>query len=104
MKRARTVDEYVRLVKDALYEVEDMKAAIEYDEESMGPAAKVIDDIRDSLQQMMTDMQNGNYHWRTGDLSFIDVIRDIDERVIPFRSLLIRINDTHKNGLETDEE
>lgn len=104
MKRARTVDEYVRLVKDALYEVEDMKAAIEFDEESMGSASRVIDDIHDSLKQMIVDMQEGNYHWRTGDLSFISIIRDMDEQVIPFRSLLIRINDTHKNGLEPDEE
>ena len=38
MKRARTVDEYVALLKEAIYEVEEMRAAIDYDEEYMGDA------------------------------------------------------------------
>jgi hypothetical protein len=49
-------------------------------------------------------MKAGDYCWNTGDLSYASIIRDLDESVVPFRQLLIRINDTHKNGLETEDE
>ena len=104
MKRARTVDEYVALIKDALYEVEDMRAAIEYDEEGMGSGTKIIEELEETLKELFQTMQSGDYCWRTGDLKYMDLILDLDESVVPFRSLLIRINDTHKNGLEPDEE
>ena len=104
MRRARTVEEYVAWVKDALYEIEDMRASIEYDEEGMGATKPYIEDIESSLKNIFKLMKSGDYCWNTGDLPYISVIRDLDENIIPFRQLLIRINDTHKQGLETDEE
>ena len=104
MKRARTVDEYVALIKDALYEVDDMKAAIEYDNEGMTGGAVIVNDLEVILKELYQSMQDGDYCWRTGDLKYMDLIRDLDDGVVPFHSLLIRINDTHKNGLEPNEE
>ncbi len=104
MRRAKTVEEYVAMVKDALYEIEDMRAAIEYDEEGMGASTGYIDDIESSLKRIFELMKTGDYCWNTGDLPFISIIRELDDGVIPFRSLLIRINDTHKNGLHTDDK
>ena len=104
MKRARTVDEYVRLIQDAIYEVEEMRASIEYDEEYMADSSKIVDELESSLKEMMDAMKKGTYGWRTGDLKFIPLIKDLDERVVPFRSLLLRINDTHKHGLEPEDD
>ena len=104
MKRARTVEEYVSLVKDAIYEVDELRASIEYDSEGMGDAPKVVDELEEVLKGIYQSMQDGTYSWRTGDLRYMDYIRNMDEHTIPFRSLLIRINDTHKNGLEVDDD
>ncbi len=104
MRRAKTVQEYVELVKDALYEISEVRAAIEFDEEGMGESPRYINDIESCLKKIFEDMQNGDYIWNTGDLPFIAVIRELDEGVVPFKSLLIRINDTHKNGLEPDDD
>ena len=104
MRRARTVEEYVALVKDALYEIEEMRAAIEFDSEGMSASVPYMDDIESCLKDVYEEMKSGDYCWNTGDLSYVATIRDLDDGVIPFRPLLIRINDTHKNGLETDEE
>ncbi len=104
MRRARTVEEYVAWIKDALYEVEDMRASIEYDEEGMGAARPYIEDIERSLKDIFQLMESGDYCWNTGDLSYVSVIRDLDESVVPFRQLLIRINETHKVGLETQDD
>ncbi|VAW67827.1 hypothetical protein MNBD_GAMMA08-2401 [hydrothermal vent metagenome] len=104
MRRAKTVEEYVAWLKDALYEVEDMRASIEYDEEGMGASRPFIEEIETSLKHVFSQMESGDYCWNTGDLAYISVIRDLGESVLPFRQLLIRINETHKNGLETEEE
>jgi len=104
MKRARTVEEYVGLIKDAIYEIEDMRAAIEFDEEGMGASNKVIDELEEYLKEIYDLMMSGDYCWRTGDLKYMELIRNVDDGVVPFRSLLVRINDTHKNGLEPAEE
>ncbi len=104
MRRAKTVEEYVSLIKDALYEVAEVRAAIEFDEEGMGEAPKYIDDIEDCLKNIFEQMKTGDYCWNTGDLPYIPLIRELDDGVIPFRPLLIRINDTHKNGLEPDDK
>ena len=104
MRRARTVEEYVAWMKDALYEVEDMRASIEYDEEGMGATKPYIEEIESSLKDVFKLMESGDYCWNTGDLRYASVIRDLDESVIPFRQLLISINETHTKGLETEEE
>ena len=103
MRRARTVEEYVALIKDALYELDDMRAAIEYDEEGMGASKPFMEDIESSLKNIFAEMESGDYCWNTGDLSYVSTIRDLDESVLPFRQLLIRINETHKQGLETED-
>jgi len=102
MRRAKSVEEYVALIKDALYEIDEMRAAIEFDEEGMGESPRYITDIEVCLKGVFEDMKTGDYCWNTGDLPYIATIRDLDDGIIPFRPLLIRINDTHKNGLEED--
>ncbi len=104
MRRARTVEEYVAWLKDALYEVEDMRASIEYDEEGMGASKPYIEEIESCLKELFKLMQSGDYCWNTGDLPYIHVIRELDESVVPFRRLLIQINETHKLGLEAADE
>ncbi len=104
MKRARSVEEYVALIKDAIYEIDDMKAAIEYDGDSMAQARTYVDEIDDELHSMYEQMGSGDYCWNTGDLKFMSHVKQHDEHSMPFRQLLIRINETHKNGLEPDSE
>jgi hypothetical protein len=102
MIRARTVDEYVSLIRDAIYEVDEMRASLEFDEDSMSAYAQFIDDLESSLKELYQSMLDGSYCWRTGDLAYMEVIRNLDDKVMPIRALLTRINETHKNGLEPE--
>jgi len=104
MKRARSVEEYVALIKDAIYEIDDMKAAIEYDGEGMAAAQPYVDEMADELQEMYRQMGSGDYCWNTGDLKYMSHVKAHDEQSLPFRQLLIRINETHKLGLEPSED
>ena len=103
MRRARTVDEYIALIKDAVYEVDELRASIEYDEEGMGEGSKFIDELESNLKEIYNSMVSGDYCWRTGDLKYMELIRHMDEGTLPFRSLLIQINETHIKGLKTEE-
>ena len=102
MIRARTVDEYIHLIREAMYEVDEMRASLEFDEDSMSAYAQFIDDLESSLKHLYQSMLDGTYSWRTGDLAYMDVIRDLDDKVMPIRALLTRINETHKQGLESE--
>jgi len=104
MIRARSVEEYVAMIKDAMYEIDDMKAAIEYDGDSMSIARTYVDEMADELRNMYEQMASGDYCWNTGDLKFMTHVKQHDEHSLPFRQLLIRINETHKNGLEPATE
>ena len=103
MRRARTVEEYVALIKDAIYEVSEMRASIEFDEEGMANVSKFMDELERNLKEIYDSMLSGDYCWRTGDLKYMELIRNMDEGALPFRSLLVQINETHTKGLETED-
>lgn len=102
MIRARTVDEYIYLIRSAISELDEMCASLEFDAESMSDYIQFIDDLKSCLKHLYQSMLDGTYSWRTGDLAYMDVIRDLDDKVMPIRALLTRINETHKQGLESE--
>jgi len=48
-------------------------------------------------------MCEGRYHFGREDLPFMDVARDHGQD-IPFHTLLKQINETHRKGLEVDDD
>lgn len=103
MQRARSVDEYVDLVRQARDECADLRAAIEYDLEAMGGATAFLEPLEAGLQHLYESFQAGNYVFANGDLPFMRVVAHADERLLGFRALLMRINETHLKGLACDE-
>lgn len=104
MKRARSVEEYIDLVKNALYEVEDLRASIEYDNEGMHDAPIFLEKLETAVRGVYDAMVDGSYAFGRDDLGFMSIVRDADEGALPFKYLLVRINETHKHGLEVDED
>lgn len=104
LKRARTVEEYIDLVKNALFEVEDLRAAIEYDNEGMHDAPVFLEKLENAVRGVYDDMVAGTYAFGREDLAFMSIVRDAEEGALPFKYLLVRINETHKHGLEVEEE
>ncbi len=101
--RARNRGEFIYLINQALDEVEDLRAAIEYDEEFMGEAANVIEPLSAGLSRLLNSIQRGNYQTGEGDfLNFFDSIKNTDHRIIPFWSILKLIMETHELGYYSD--
>jgi hypothetical protein len=98
--RARSSDEYVSMVEQALDEVWDLRQSIEYDEDYMAEARAFIDELEQSLKTVYNDMKSGTYKFATGDLPYMVILDKYHEALIPFKFLLKRINETHLKGLE----
>jgi len=97
--RARSVDEYVDMVKQAIDETFDLKQAIEYDE-FMDDARKLVEELEVILKAIYDSMKDGSYQFATGDLPYVELLEQYHESMIPFKYLLKRINETHNKGLE----
>lgn len=103
LRRARTAEEYADWVKNALFELEDLKNCLLYDAEDMQRFPAYIEPLEEGIRQVYGAMSNGTYHFGREDLLFMDVLRRF-EHEIPFQTLLKQINETHRKGLDVDEE
>ena len=102
--RACSVEELVDIVNQALDEVEDLRAAIEYDEEFTGESSIIVEPVSSGLSALLAAINNDDYQPGQGDrLAFLDSLRDMDHRAVPFWPLLKLIIETHEKGYQTAE-
>ncbi|MGW8309755.1 MAG: hypothetical protein ACWGNB_01710 [Thiogranum sp.] len=102
--RPKTPEQYVDLVEQALFEIEDLRLAAEYDMESMGAATEFLAELARDVQALRKSMADGSYRFGKENLPFVKVVERQDERILPFKQLLLKINETHIHGLDVDED
>lgn len=102
MQKPRNVDEYLDLIDQAIFEIDEliMCAEDENDGEAefsiLRPDLKQIDD---GLKALLDEIKGGNYViGRDQDLPFMSVVQKV-RRSLPIASLVDTINITHKKGL-----
>ena len=100
--RPKTAEEYVDLVDQALFEIEDLRMAAEYDMDSMGAAMDFLEDLARDVRKLRDSMADGSYMFGKENLPFFKIAEQQDERFLPFRQLLLKINETHINGLDAE--
>ncbi len=94
-----TPEAYIELIKQAVFEVEDLRAAIEYDMEGMGDSSGFIAELEKQIKAVYKSMEDGTYEFEDKDLPFMILAREHGTFSLPFRDLLNIINETHRNGL-----
>ncbi|WJW74526.1 general secretion pathway protein GspF [Thiohalobacter sp. IOR34] len=102
--RPKTADEYVALIDEALFEIAELRAAAEYDADSMGGALEFLGELEGGVRQLKQQMIDGVYHFEDRDLPFMKQVRRASDRLLPFKHLLQIINVTHREGLAVDED
>ena len=103
-RRARSRDEMIELINQALDAVEDLRAAIEYDEAYIDDNSIIVEPLSNGLSDVLMAIRNDEYEpGQGGWFEFLDAIRDMDHRALPFWPLLRRIIDTHENGYLADD-
>ncbi len=104
LRRAKTPEEYAEWVKSAVFEVGDLRECLLYEtEEAMTKFPTWLEPLEQSIKAVYDQMCNGNYQFGREDLVFMDILHNHGD-AIPFATLLKQINDTHRRGLEIDED
>jgi len=103
-RRAKTVEEYVRMIDQAIDEVDELRMTAEYDPEGMPGVIKFIDDLDREIKSLKQQMKDGNYRFENKDLRFMIIVEEQDDRLFPFKTIFRMINETHKKGLDVDGE
>lgn len=100
IKRPKTIDEYVDLMHQAVYEIDELRSSLDYDPEQGQQYGPFIDHLDAQVRKVYDDMVAGHYEWGYGeDLPFFPLVVKYG-RFIPFLRLLMVLNETHKNGLD----
>ncbi len=100
--RPKTAEQYVRMVDQAIVEVEELRSCYEYDMEDPGTHLTYLDPLEQMLRRLRAAMADGSYEFANEDLPFMDLVNK-HGKALPFSNLLAVINHTHRNGLEIDE-
>ena len=103
LRRAKSAEEYIEWVKSALFEVEDLKECLLFDAEDMARFPAYLEPLETGIKKLYQDMCDGKYHFGREDLPFMEVA-DIHGANIHIHTMLKQINETHRKGLEVDED
>ena len=100
---AKTPDEFLDLIDQAIFEIEDLLACAgdegdsEYEFTDLLP---LYEHLASELKKLHADMKRGAHEFGKGkDLSFMPLVKQWGAR-IPFRELLGVINETYRSGFQ----
>jgi len=101
LQRARSAEEYIEWVKQAVFEVGDLRDCFDFEMEEMGTYPSYLDPLEQGIKDLYQSMVDSEYHFGREDLPFMVVMeRNADD--IPFAVLLRQINETHRKGIDVD--
>jgi hypothetical protein len=101
--KPKTAQQYVDMVDQAIIEVDEFIACLEFDMEDPGDQLRVLNPLLQSLRELRASMADGSYQFGDKDLPFMEVAKKMNTQ-LPFSQLLALINDTHRNGLDIESD
>jgi len=70
----------------------------------MGGALEFVGDLEKAMRALRASMADGSYRFGEEDLPFMKIVAPQDDMLLPIKPLLRVINETHRNGLDIDED
>lgn len=95
--QATTEAEYKNWVDEAIDEVADLRSFMDFGEEATGE--NFIDVLEKGLAELKNTLSSGSYQHNDEDLPFMTAVHETESSLLPFRLLLLRINETHRRGI-----
>ena len=102
-ERARSAGEYIDLVKQVIFELEDLQAASAYDIDELASENTLVELLLQEMRELYNTMQKGDYLFGRQDLPFMRLLQNASESDLPFLKLFYKINRTHTQGLDVPE-
>ncbi len=90
-------DQLVHLLKQALIELAELRASIEYDEEFMEGIPAVIVPLEKDLTQLLGEIETSRHVFVHKDLPFMALVSRVNKIYLPFKQLFIDINKLYKS-------
>ena len=103
-ERARTVEEYTGLVDQVIFDLEDLRSTSEFDIEAIEVNTSFVDLLLEEVRALRKSMADGSYLFGRVDLPFMRLVKRSNEKDLPFIQLFFQINQTHKQGLDIQED
>jgi hypothetical protein len=97
LRRARTLDEDVERIRQAVSEAAGLRDCLEYEIEDMARFPACLDPLQEGMQALYDAMKGGTYAFGREDLPFVDLAGKYAEE-IPFHTLLKHFNETPVAG------
>ena len=101
--RPKTAEEYAKMVEQAIIEVEEAIACMEFEMENEGGSHGYLDPLLQQLSDLRARMADGSYTFRNEDMPFMPLVIQMGS-MLPFGHLLSVINQTHRYGLNIEKE
>jgi hypothetical protein len=101
LRRAKSVEEYVDWVRQAVFEVGDLRECLEFELEDLSRFPAFLDPLEEGIKDLYRSMEQGTYSFGREDLPFMDLAGKYSDQ-IPFHTLLKQINETHRRGLKVE--
>jgi hypothetical protein len=98
-ERASTAEEYVELVDQVIFDLEDLMASTAYDFDEIDNSPAYLGLLLKEVRELRASMADGSYLFGREDLPFMRLLKRSNEKALPFIRLFYRINQTHKQGL-----
>ncbi len=103
IRKVKTSEDYVELVKQLREDVFDLREAIEYDPEEMSRASLIIEPLEACVNELYNSFAEGSYEFKDEDLPFMRIVKENNyTAILPMLNLLKEVNRIHRNGLDID--
>ena len=86
------------------FDLEELMASTAYDIEESESSPAYLGLLLKEVRELRAAMADGSYLFGREDLPFMRLVKRSSERVLPFIRLFHRINQTHKLGLDVQED
>ncbi|MGA7982856.1 MAG: hypothetical protein WCA32_21865 [Chromatiaceae bacterium] len=101
LRRAKNVEEYVEWVRQAVFEVGELRECLELELEDLTRFPAFLDPLEEGIKDLYRSMEDGTYSFGREDLPFMDLAGKYSDQ-IPFHTLLKQITETHRRGIEVE--
>ena len=98
--RAKTAEEYARLVEQVIDELQDILDAARFDFDDVESNTDYVDVLLKEMREFRTSMTDGSYQFGRNDLPFMRIVKAHDDNDLPCIRLFYDINQTHHEGLD----
>ncbi len=103
LRKVRTPEEFVSMVKELREDVFDLREACEYAPDEMGRSGLLVEPLEEIVEALYQSFVDGTYEFKDEDLPYMSIVKENNHTaLLPMLNLLKEVNRIHREGLDID--